>query len=901
MADKLEFIVDVSGALKGVEELANKGQAALNELSQSAAKGIRVPEVKLDSAKWKAEGEKAGSAMESGVMSKLKELKEKTSESLGDVGKIAGGLLLGGGALAGVQGLEQGLERVWDIGSETVEVEEKLKSALAGNAQMADIVAESAEKVAAKYKLDADSVKELSTSYLNMGGHITSAANAEQVQIATLEIAKAGHMDAANAAMLLAKSIDSPTNALARYGVRFAKGATEAEKFAAIQKTFGANAKAMEAEAKDPELFLQHFQVTIKNLAESIGSKLVHGVNAVGSALATAWSAIQPTMEEIWNIISGVFVDIWQNDILPMWDSIKSSFSDLFSTIGDLFGSVGGQGMSFGDIIKVITTYIKDYIAAALIPLQVTFKVVSFAISNIISVTTEMYKIFITIASDAISPLVTWLEHLFSSTDKGSDSVSIFTKIWNGLVFGFTHFQSIVQGVMSALDALIAQVKSAGAGIGEFLEGVVSFNPAKIKEGFGKVSDAMSGIGQAMKDGFTKGFEGNEIKEAAEKSADAVEDVKTKVAMHGGKTGKKPKAEKEFHDDTLKNIDEFLEKREEKEKTGREKELADTQDAYKAQQAKLDRAMAERKISIFDYTKEVDKLTESEREAIVNINKKWDEIDLKNQQKAEQEKLDAKRKADDEFKKLGEEARKRKEEEAKKEEEDFKKNNAAYKAGMTGMESVVNQGLSKIEDNFARSFHTQNTVVGQAMQSMVGSLAKSLAQTITSQDGFIAKNLVVAASAITSAAASVFSFFASIPFVGIPLGVAAVAGVIAEFGNIKKALGFATGGIGMVGEKGAEIIAPVKDFTKGWDDLTRQMTQALVSNMRAGLLNGGTQANSKQLSDIHDAIKSLTAQQEKSMLNVHITGTEKSEEKISGEDIAIAKQRSFHHIAQVTA
>src|SRR5208283_2162830 len=63
----------------------------------------------------------------------------------------------------------------------------------------------------------------------------------------------------------------------------------------------------------------------------------------------------------------------------------------------------------------------------------------------------------------------------------------------------------------------------------------------------------------------------------------------------------------------------------------------------------------------------------------------------------------------------------------------------------------------------------------------------------------------------------------------LPVAVGLGAGIIGAFASQKKALGFEHGGIGasIVGERGPEIIAPMKDYSQGFEEMTKQITGAL--------------------------------------------------------------------------
>jgi hypothetical protein len=217
-------------------------------------------------------------------------------------------------------------------------------------------------------------------------------------------------------------------------------------------------------------------------------------------------------------------------------------------------------------------------------------------------------------------------------------------------------------------------------------------------------------------------------------------------------------------------------------------------------------------------------------------------------------------------------------------------NSSIYKTGVEAIELVSSQGLDSLDNKWQKSMTNHKTVLFSVMSSMssvvkstfesmitdqaklllsnaliegselikknsfiesaaaaVSSAAStasawvgSAAQVVATGATMIAQNLVVAASFAANAIAAAFAAFASIPFVGYLLGIAAAAAVVADWNGIKKTLGFAQGGIagfGLVGENGPEVVAPMKDFSSMVSDLVSMTQKTMLNNMNA--LNAG--------------------------------------------------------------
>jgi hypothetical protein len=103
-------------------------------------------------------------------------------------------------------------------------------------------------------------------------------------------------------------------------------------------------------------------------------------------------------------------------------------------------------------------------------------------------------------------------------------------------------------------------------------------------------------------------------------------------------------------------------------------------------------------------------------------------------------------------------------------------------------------------------------------------------------------SLKAAGAAIIGAVAKIYEAHAHIPFVGVALAAGFVALMMAGFMAVKKALGFASGGLvtgptyGLVGEAGPEIIAPVADFK----EVVAGLVQDTLSAVREAAWAGGS-------------------------------------------------------------
>lgn len=200
-------------------------------------------------------------------------------------------------------------------------------------------------------------------------------------------------------------------------------------------------------------------------------------------------------------------------------------------------------------------------------------------------------------------------------------------------------------------------------------------------------------------------------------------------------------------------------------------------------------------------------------------------------------------------------------------EKEIQKSNLTYKAGMALMGGVVDKGLDFIDAGWKRSFHNQKTALFEGLSLMSGAIKSSLAGILKDLASkavtFIAENLAVAGSFIATAIAAAFAWMWSVsPFLAIGAGAGIVFGILSQWKNIKKTLGFAQGAIftspvfapmgngntGVIGEAGAEVAAPLKALPGLLLPLMLPLMGTLVNSAQVNTM-------SKELSGKFDELK----------------------------------------------
>jgi hypothetical protein len=100
------------------------------------------------------------------------------------------------------------------------------------------------------------------------------------------------------------------------------------------------------------------------------------------------------------------------------------------------------------------------------------------------------------------------------------------------------------------------------------------------------------------------------------------------------------------------------------------------------------------------------------------------------------------------------------------------------------------------------------------------------------------------ATMLGSVANTISGFTATIPIIGPVLGIAAGIALMEGFKGLEHLLGFETGGIGVVGENGPEIMGPTKDFSQMATQLVTSTARAVSQSMNGQ--NGSSRGSKHQ-------------------------------------------------------
>jgi len=157
---------------------------------------------------------------------------------------------------------------------------------------------------------------------------------------AILDFAQAQGIDAAQAAEVIGKSIGTSTNALARYGIEVAKGATEQEKFqqvmTGLNSKFGGQAQA----ATDGLGALQLLQKSVFELFEVLGARLAPVITLVANEL----NALVSNSGSFTGFIDGIGTAF--EFVIKSAMGVQFAFQSLGTIIGGTLGTIA-QSLSY--------------------------------------------------------------------------------------------------------------------------------------------------------------------------------------------------------------------------------------------------------------------------------------------------------------------------------------------------------------------------------------------------------------------------------------------------------------------------------------------------------------------------------------------------------------------------
>lgn len=396
----------------------------------------------------------------------------KFGRALGDMGKIAGGILLS-------KGLEQvaiGIHGTIKAAEESEKVQAQLEQQLKASGESYDKFGGQIEQTVSHLsQLAGLDDEDLASAFIRLD-RASGDAQASMDQLGLVaDIARARNIDVAKAADLVAKAMDGNTNAFKRYGVTVEKGASVQETLAAAQAKFAGQAEAYGKTAAGAH---DRQRVALENLQESIGAKLLPIWNNMLNWAATQLPKIADFFDRhsedinrvlkavgsfINNVLIPIFKEIGETARL-YWGMVAKVFRD---NREDIMNVINGVRAGIEATAKVIQFLAEKVVIPVLKPLLMTvlpaaFKVTIATVSALV---------------DAISGIISGFRWI------GTNAAEIWRGVADKLAGPLGALRGFLEGVAGVLRSIVGnmnniinladKVASAVSKVSGFVGGVV--------------------------------------------------------------------------------------------------------------------------------------------------------------------------------------------------------------------------------------------------------------------------------------------------------------------------------------------------------------------------------------------------------------------------------------------
>lgn len=214
-----------------------------------------------------------------------------------------------------------------------------------------------------------------------MQSYLGQTKISKELMMATLDLAAAKKMDLASAAEMVAKSIGTSTNALARQGIELEKGATKTEKMQKVISVLNDRYGGMATEQAKGLGSITQMKNAVNNFLEVVGERLAPFIiagakaitqlaNNIGNSkefifwfefsltnLAKVAAGLRTGFTMLGAIIMGTFATIYDamtklvaGDLKGAWDSVKTGFGDLGTVLSSQYGDLTDDLAAIDDV-----------------------------------------------------------------------------------------------------------------------------------------------------------------------------------------------------------------------------------------------------------------------------------------------------------------------------------------------------------------------------------------------------------------------------------------------------------------------------------------------------------------------------------------------------------------------
>lgn len=845
MALESELILRVDQAKASLGELGSHGKATMSEL-----------------------GEKGG-----------KEFAEKFNEKAeGIKGKLEG--------ILGAVGLGLGGKEIFDLGIKGKETEQQLAIAMAGIGlhgkeaeESIKKVGEAAETNGHKYGIPVEKLKELTGRAVFLGKVSPETGSKLALMSAGIEKMSNGAISGEAALRGLMKPAGPEGQAtIGKLGQQFPalgkalEGVSDPAKRADITlKMLGSQFGELANQTQTPLGKINAMKDSLEDAFINIGGRVV---DVIGTLIGW-FQAIPGPIQTVIEIFGGLTAAIMLYNAVMGSSIVEELISGAQMAIHT--GIVIAQAVAHGVLsaAKWVGTAATTAATAAqwLWNIAMDANPIGAIIMAAIALGVAIYELVkhFDLVTNAVKSAWNWLGSLFGAQKQSTEATKDDTEAQKEHAEALERNNAQIEAEASTLDSLSDAYDNATKGLNDNLKkqsSAIAEMKFKIKQLHETLKehpeDAVWGK-QQLEDDIAR------LKELEQQAKD------TQLAINelDPEEKKKKKPIKDEHDDSaLKSIDNFIADKAAKEQEGRQKDLAESRKTYKEKFDALKKAYDEGKIYQGEYIEETVKLTQSGRANEAAINKKYDDEQKKESEKINEDfrvkslpelqrkialledereqELFAAHKVGADLKQINkyydDQIAKEKQESYNRQLENLLRSNsiegAAVRAGMAGIENIENQGFEWINKRLEASVANQKTVWFGLQNALVKSAEDSLKKMAEKQVEHFLQNLLFAQTSLASTAAAMapgmlaIAQLAATPasLVSVAtLGAADIAGVTGLTAAVGAAhglalTGYAKGGA-LIGERGPEIIAPMKDYSQGFEEMTKQITNTLHESM----------------------------------------------------------------------
>ncbi len=264
----MELSVKINAAIDSFVSAMKQAQNTVAGVTNAAAKPIPI------------------TADTSQAQTAIKDLSEKVkgaASGLGGVGQSLLGVFGGGVLLGGVSGIVGGFDKMISKGIAAIEMQENMKVAFRASGLSVEESEKALKKNAKatgelsdKYAVSKKDINEATAAFLRFGGS-SDNLKAKQENIIGLAAKLGGNYELA--ARALAKATDPEIEGqLTKFGIKFEKNATEADRQRVITEKLGGTLEGLAEKADTPLGKMQRVQNTIGGIASTLGVAIIEAV-----------------------------------------------------------------------------------------------------------------------------------------------------------------------------------------------------------------------------------------------------------------------------------------------------------------------------------------------------------------------------------------------------------------------------------------------------------------------------------------------------------------------------------------------------------------------------------------------------------------------------------------------